>query len=145
MKYAFWIISTVVLIGGGLVLSTAFLQRPAATPLRALSPSLMPVSSSTPPGAASPVPAPPGSTVTLDGELVCLPRRSGGRELTLECALGLRTTEGQHYALENINPYLTEGKVAMGQQVKVRGLLRSDTATAYATVGIIYVTAVSLR
>jgi hypothetical protein len=81
--------------------------------------------------------------VTVDGEVVCLPRLAGGQEAqTLECAIGLRTTAGQHYALENINPYLIDGKIAMGQHVKVSGRLRLERGTRYDTIGLINVTSV---
>jgi hypothetical protein len=84
------------------------------------------------------------TTVTLDGKLVCLPHRAGGQKaLALECAIGLRTTEGKHYALENINPYIIDGKVTIGQRVKVNGLLRSSTATQYDTIGIIHITSIN--
>jgi hypothetical protein len=88
-----------------------------------------------------PMPTLAGTTVMLDGELVCLPHRAGRQEaLTLECAIGLRTAEKQHYALENINPYLIEGKVAMGQRVKVDGILRSSTNANYDIIGLIHIT-----
>ena len=81
--------------------------------------------------------------VTVEGEVVCLPRLPGGQDAqTLECAVGLRTAEGQHYALENINPYLIGGKIAMGQHVKVSGRLRRERGTRYNTIGLIDVTSV---
>ena len=93
---------------------------------------------------SSPLPTIAGTAVTVAGELVCLPRRIGDEKgRTLECAMGLRTTAGKHYALENINPYIIEGKVTTGQRVQVNGLLRSDTDTKYDSVGIIHVTSVN--
>jgi hypothetical protein len=89
------------------------------------------------------VPTSAATTVTVDGEIVCLPRIAGGQEAqTLECAIGLRTTAGQHYALENINPYMIDGKIAMGRHVKVSGRLRPEKGTRYDTIGLIDVTSV---
>ena len=133
------------LISGGIALSTiAFLQHSSSPTPSQLSPALTPVTTSIPPGKSSPLPSPAGTTVTLDGELVCLPRQAGGQKaLTLECAVGLRTAEGKHYALENINLYLMEGKVTTGQRVQVSGALHSYTEMRYDATGIIYVTSVN--
>jgi hypothetical protein len=134
MNYTSWIIvSVLVLIGGGIVAHATVPYHLSSTP----------VTTATTPVEAPPVPTPADPTVTFDGELVCLPQRTGSQELTLECAIGLRTTEGKHYGLENINPYLIEGRAAMGQWVKVAGRLHSDAETRYDASGTIYVTSVN--
>ncbi|HXH08480.1 MAG TPA: hypothetical protein VNP04_01710 [Alphaproteobacteria bacterium] len=145
MKSTIWaVIAALYLIDGGIVASAAFQPSPSApTPpvpslaAVAMTTSITLVQSSTAPSSA-------GTTVTLDGELVCLPHRAGGQEaLTLECAIGLRTNEGRHYALDHINPYIVEGKIAMGQHIRVTGRLRTDTQTKYDATGTIAVTSVS--
>jgi hypothetical protein len=144
MKYTFWTaISILFFIGGEIVASATLLQDPLSPTLTERFPSTMPVTTSIMPVKSSPLPISADTTVALDGELVCLPHRAGGQKaLTLECAIGLRTTEGKHYALENINPYIIDGKVTVGQRVKVNGLFRSGTATQYDTVGIIHITSI---
>jgi hypothetical protein len=90
-----------------------------------------------------PKPSPAATMVTVDGEVICLPRIAGGQEAqTLECAIGLRTTAGQHYALENITPYLIDGTILMGQHVKISGRLRREKGTRYDTIGLFDVTSV---
>jgi hypothetical protein len=96
--------------------------------------------------ASTPVHGTGGTPVTLDGELVCLPRQAERQEaLTLECALGLRTLDGKHYALENITSYLIAGTIVMGQQVQVSGRLHAAPQAKYEAVGLLAVTAVHPR
>jgi hypothetical protein len=134
MNYTFWIIVSVIsLIGGGIVAHATAPYHLAATP----------VSTATMPVGAPPKPTPADPMVTFDGELVCLPPRAGSQQLTLECTIGLRTTEGKHYGLENIDLYFKEGKVGIGQRVKVMGQLRADAEGRYDINGAIYVTSVS--
>jgi hypothetical protein len=96
--------------------------------------------------ASTPVHGTVGTPVTLDGELVCLPRQAERQEaLTLECALGLRTLDGKHYALENITSYLIAGTIVMGQQVQVSGRLHAAPQAKYEAVGLLAVTAVHPR
>lgn len=144
MKSTIWaVIAALYLIDGGIVASAVFQLSPFPPTLpvpslaAAMTTSIIFVQSPT-------APSPAGTTVTLDGELVCLPHRAGGQEaLTLECAIGLRTNEGRHYALDHINPYIVRGKIAMGQHIRVTGRLRTDTETKYDATGTIDVTSVS--
>jgi hypothetical protein len=39
-------------------------------------------------------------TATLTGEYVCLPHKDTRGPVTLECAFGLKTESGEHYALD---------------------------------------------
>ncbi len=144
MTYAILIIITVLFLTGGRILAYATLLQPPSSPtLTEPSPSATPATTSVAPVQASALPTPADTAVRFDGELVCLPHRAGSQKaLTLECAIGLRTTEGKHYALENINPYIIDGKVTVGQRVKVNGLLRSGVATPYDIIGIIHITSI---
>jgi hypothetical protein len=86
------------------------------------------------------------TSVTLDGELVCLPHRAGRQEaLTQACAVGLRTPAGRLYALGDINADLMQGNVAVGQPVQVSGHLRAEMDQRYEALGTIEVTAVRRR
>jgi hypothetical protein len=111
MHHTSWkLVGALILVSGEMVAQAIF---PHHTSAVAVATAMAPVGS--PPGSPS-----AGVAVTFDGVLVCLPQRDGRQEvLTLACAVGLRTTDGKLYALENINPYLMMGKTAMGQQVQV--------------------------
>ena len=144
MKSTIWaVIAALYLLDGGIVASAAF--QPSPSPPTLAVPSLAAaMTTSITLVQASTAPSPVGTTVTLDGELVCLPHRAGDQEaLTLECAIGLRTNEGRHYALDHINPYIVGGKIAMGQHIRVTGRLRPDTETKYDATGTIDVTSVN--
>jgi hypothetical protein len=128
-------VSVVILIWGGIVAHVSFPHYAAATTVTS---AIAPVELLRGSSAG-------GTVITLDGELVCLPHRAGKQEeLTLACAVGLRTTPGKAYALANINPYLMGGKVAMGQHVKVSGHLRPSTDMRYEASGTIDITSVTI-
>jgi hypothetical protein len=143
MKYDLWItISGLFIITGGMSAYGTVMQ-PVSFPTDAEL-TIIAVTTSITSEESSPLSTQTGTEVTLVGELVCLPNRTGDQKpLTPKCALGLRTPEGKHYALENINPYIIEGKVTTGQRVKMTGLLRSGIDAGYDTVGIIHVTSVN--
>lgn len=64
--------------------------------------------------------------ITVNGEIVCLPKTGGGAQ-TLECAIGLRTTNGQHYGLKNLFKVDPEYKYSTtGLRVEVYGALSSE-------------------
>jgi hypothetical protein len=144
MTSVLWIrLMALFLVSAGIAASEAFPQHSPLPMQPKSSPAATPVSTAMTPVTSLSVPTSAGTTVTVDGEIVCLPRQAGGQGAqTLECAIGLRTTEGQHYALENINPYIIDGKIAMGQHVKVSGRLRLERGTRYDTIGLINVTSV---
>lgn len=99
---------------------------------------------STPEMQVSAAPIQPTGTVSydtsLEGEVVCLPHKDTSGPQTLECAIGLKTAEGTHYALDagdvNPPPYTT------GQRIRANGLvtpvemLSSDHWQKYAIKGI---------
>lgn len=84
----------------------------------------------------SPIAAISGS-ITESGESVCLPQKQGSGAQTFECAYGLKTAEGVHYALN-----LRENEVMafrIGYQYTVKGVLREDPASMYDIAGVIEV------
>lgn len=58
---------------------------------------------------------------SLQGEVVCLPHKDTSGPQTLECAIGLKATDGNYYALDSGNivppPYNT------GETIRARGLM----------------------
>jgi hypothetical protein len=81
----------------------------------------------------------PPATITVRGELVCLPHRAGHPQ-TFECVLGLRSPDGQRYGLKNLDQEaFATGKIMLGQQVHVTGHFMPDLMEPYDTVGTIEV------
>ncbi len=99
-----------------------------------------------------PVPEPKESitpyVATLQGEYVCLPHKGNGEFQTLECALGIKTDDGSHYALDAQmmeNQDLLQAPV--GTRIEVSGvlvpieLISNDFWTRYDIRGIMSVSA----
>ena len=83
---------------------------------------------------------------TLTGEVVCLPHRDTSGPTTLECALGIRTDAGEHYALDfslmsQENPGVDSGDrfTANGMITPIE-LLSTDHWRKYDIEGILSVT-----
>lgn len=74
--------------------------------------------------------------VSVKGVLVCLPHKNSGGEQTLECAFGLKSNEGKHYALSDPGwKFLIN--TPMNTQVTVDGILTRKDDTKYDSVGVI--------
>ena len=89
----------------------------------------------------SPIPSPYEGTLT--GEYVCLPHKDTSGPVTLECAFGLKTANGEHYALDLGNGDLTS--FVAGQTATLSGtitplaLLSTDHWQKYDIEGILSV------
>ncbi len=92
----------------------------------------------------------PGDVVsyraTLEGEVVCLPHKGDG-PTTLECAYGLKTDVGEHYALDLAALTMPEGtmpetgdRISAGGTVTPIEMLSSDHWQKYDIEGIFSVT-----
>lgn len=85
---------------------------------------------------------------TLTGEHVCLPHRDQSGPQTLECALGIKTSTGEYYALDlnKLSPNTLD--FATGDNLKVTGTvtpierLSSDHWQKYQVTGILTVDSV---
>ncbi len=83
---------------------------------------------------------------TLSGEVVCLPHKDTSGPVTMECAYGLRTDVGEHYALD-LSAYseMAPG-MDVGSRISANGLitpvemLSSDQWLKYDIEGIFSVT-----
>ncbi len=82
-----------------------------------------------------------GTETTLTGKITCLPHKGDGPH-TMECAFGLVTAEGNHYALQNlwdVAPTITDTEV----RVRVTGVVSTPAANEkYDIVGVVKVTKV---
>lgn len=84
--------------------------------------------------------------VSLEGEYTCLPHRDTSGPQTLECALGLKTDRGDHYALDFGRLGTQPPPFATGERFSATGLLTpieylsSDQWRKYDVKGIFSVT-----
>ncbi len=82
-----------------------------------------------------------GNETTLTGKITCLPHKGDGPH-TMECAFGLVTTDGNHYALQNlweVAPGITDTEV----RVRVTGTVSTPAANEkYDIIGVMKVTKV---
>lgn len=95
----------------------------------------------------TPTPIPTSGTpisgpITVNGEITCLPKTGRGAQ-TLECAIGLRGTDGRHYGLKNLFKFDPEYKFSVsGLHVEVSGSfnpeeMKGPDGNKYDVVGII--------
>lgn len=83
---------------------------------------------------------------TLTGEVVCLPPKDKDGPNTRECAMGLRTNAGEHYALDFMMMSQENPGIDSGDRFTANGLitpvemLSSDRWQKYDIVGIFSVT-----
>jgi hypothetical protein len=79
----------------------------------------------------------------LTGEYVCLPHRDTTGPTTLECAFGIKTESGEHYAVDFGADNTRSGEFIMGQTVTLEGtvtpieMLSTDYWQKYDVEGII--------
>jgi hypothetical protein len=81
------------------------------------------------------------TSVAVTGNLTCLPHKNvqPGQPITLECAIGLKTADGRHYALRELSPDATNTDFT--KRVKLSGRLVPPTAEErYDIIGTITVT-----
>lgn len=60
---------------------------------------------------------------TLSGEVVCLPHVDTSGPTTMECAYGLRTDAGEHYALDLAAMSQEHGALDTGMRIRANGLI----------------------
>jgi hypothetical protein len=83
---------------------------------------------------------------TLSGEVVCLPHADTSGPTTMECAYGLRTDVGEHYALDLNLMSQEAAPLETGERITANGLitpiemLSSDHWKTYDIEGIFSVT-----
>ena len=89
---------------------------------------------------------PPSGPITISGEITCLLKT--GQEQTLECAMGLKGTDGRHYGLKNLFKLDPEYKFSVGGlRVEVSGTfspeeIKGPDGNKYDVVGVIDVTSI---
>jgi len=86
--------------------------------------------------------------VTLDGKTICLPHKDTSGPQTLECAFGIKTLEGDNYALD-LSALSPEDQLEIntGEEIQVIGVvvpieeISSDVWQKYDVKGIMKVSA----
>lgn len=91
--------------------------------------------------------AAPGASQTFQGHLICLQHKGSGMH-TLECAIGIQTTDGHSYGLDNsalADQSYTQ--TAFTTPITVTGSVTSDSqlSKTYDISGVIKVTAAAVK
>jgi hypothetical protein len=85
--------------------------------------------------------------ITITGEITCLPKVGDGAQ-TMECAIGLLSTDGLYYGLNDLFEHDPEYNLAIGgTQVEVTGNFSPEEMIGpdgnnYDIVGVIYITSI---
>ncbi len=92
------------------------------------------------------VPVDEAGEIVVRGEMVCLPHHTTDGPQTLECAFGLKGTNGHYYALRDSDPaYQNISNVPMGVGVEVVGTFTPQEDSKYQSVGVIEVTSITVN
>lgn len=77
--------------------------------------------------------------VTIEGQVVCLPNKDENAPHTLECAIGLHSTDDKYYGLSGTSGSELAGAAGSDKKAKVTGTLQDQTNDKYKMNGIIAV------
>jgi hypothetical protein len=77
--------------------------------------------------------------VTIEGQVVCLPTKDEDAPHTLECAIGLHSTDDKYYGLSGTSGSELAGAAGSDKKAKVTGTLQDQTNAKYKMNGIIAV------
>ncbi len=80
-----------------------------------------------------------GQSAEYEGRIICLAHKDAEGPHTLECAIGLRTTDGKSYALRDADSKLVSA-AGSDKTVRVTGTLESQPSDKYQSEGTIKVT-----
>ena len=89
---------------------------------------------------------PKKETISLEGEIVCLPHKNTEGLQTLECAAGLKTDDGTHYGLsskESVSPLTAAA--GSKKRASVSGALEPASDATYDIKGVVVVESYEFR
>ena len=89
---------------------------------------------------------PKKETVSLEGEIVCLPHKNTEGLQTLECAAGLKTDDGKHYGLsskDSASPLTAAAGTK--KRATVKGVLEPASDNTYDIKGVVVVESYEFR
>ncbi len=82
----------------------------------------------------------PKNTVSVVGEILCLPHKNQNGPQTMECAYGLKAQNGVYYGLSDTDPgYKNIMGIPMNSKVEVTGAIDLKADSKYDTIGTISV------
>jgi hypothetical protein len=82
--------------------------------------------------------------ITIEGEMICLPHADDREIQTLECAFGVKDSEGRTIALRDSDPeYKNISSVPFNTRVRIDGVFEKTIDSKYQSVGTILVSKVS--
>ena len=79
-------------------------------------------------------------SVTVEGQIDCVPPKDTSGVQDMSCMMGLKTDDGKYYGLNAADPTKT-GSIPTGGRIKVSGILKTDNSK-YKTEGIIQVSSI---
>ncbi len=82
--------------------------------------------------------------VTIEGKVVCLPHKNEDAPHTLECAIGLHSTDDKYYGLSGSTGSELAAAAGSDKKAKVTGTLQEQTSDKYKMNGIIAVKSFAL-
>lgn len=86
-------------------------------------------------------PSLPEGSVTIKGEVICLPHKNTDGPQTMECAMGIKDEKGGNYALSDTDPnYKNISALPTGKTVEVTGIVKPAGDSKYQTKGTIEIT-----
>ena len=84
--------------------------------------------------------------VTVEGTALCLPHRDTSATQTTECAIGIKTKDGQYYALKDSDPeYKNISKISTSKKIKVEGTFKKQANQVYPITGFIEITTIDIE
>ena len=105
-------------------------------------------STNTQPDQDTPIPQVPEGPITAQGTITCIPKRGTGPQ-TMECALGLKSSDGTYYGLRHLSDHDEQFALVSPEiTVEVTGTLVPEImygpdGNQYDTIGIIEITTLS--
>lgn len=84
-----------------------------------------------------------GDESIVKGLAVCLPHKDTEGPQTMECAIGIKDSQGIYYSLNDTNnAYLNVGQIQTGKRYQVTGMIEERADATYDTAGIIRINTV---
>jgi hypothetical protein len=83
-------------------------------------------------------------SVTVKGNIVCLPAKDENKTSTLSCAVGIKTTDGKYYGLSGSQNTELSSAEGTDQTATIKGTLEPSSDATYKMDGILAVTSSSL-
>ncbi len=84
--------------------------------------------------------------ISTQGEIVCLPHLDTNGPVTMECAYGLRDSDGFYYELKDENSsFQNSANVPMNTPVFVEGILQLMKSDTYNSIGVITISQITTQ